>query len=231
MAAQQRATTLIIVYNFLGVRIYARRTGWHPNAQSQRHDTVVFSALYLGSNFPCHGNDATPSGRGRPSRDVQVPQSARLELIHETVHPEVLPAFLPRILHGRSIGDVRDLGAHARLDNLCQRVGGGDALEIERAGEGGERREPARERGRRFRRGRARGDRFVTRHGTAAVCVTDDENCCARKTFSLLARSDGDRGGEGKKTRERRTVFDADYGDGKCDYRKHTVIVRMDLTR
>ena len=92
---------------------------------------------------------------GSPSGDGQVPQSAHLELIHETVHPEVLPA-IPHGLHRRGIGDVRDLSTLARLDDLRQHVKCGDALEIECASE--RVRKPAHKKGCRFRLRRAQSD-------------------------------------------------------------------------
>jgi len=51
--------------------------------------------------------------------DIQILQSASLELINETVHPQVLPAAGPHFLYGRRTGNVLDLGTDARLDNLC----------------------------------------------------------------------------------------------------------------
>jgi hypothetical protein len=115
------------------------------------------------------------SGKGT-LRDVQVPQGARLELINEAVHPQVLLAARPRVLHGRSADHVLDLRAHARLDDLRQRLGLGNVLEVERPGECGERREPAREGRRRLGRRGARLHGVVACQGTAAVRVADDNN-------------------------------------------------------
>jgi hypothetical protein len=116
------------------------------------------------------------SGRGTP-RDAQIPQSASLELINETVHPQVLPAAGgPRFLHGRRTDNVLNLGADAHLDNLGQRLRSGNTLEVERSGECGERREPARERCRRFGRRGARGHGFEGCRSTAAIRVADDKN-------------------------------------------------------
>ena len=92
------------------------------------------------------------------------------------MHPQVLPAAGPRFPHGRRTGNVLDLGMDARLDNLRQRLGIGNSLEVERPGDGGERREPARERRRRFGRRGARGHGFKACRSTAAICVADDEN-------------------------------------------------------
>jgi hypothetical protein len=61
-----------------------------------------------------------------------------------------------------------------RLDDLCQRLGIGNILKVERPGDCCERREPARERRRRFRRSGAAIT--ATSHGTVVSCVTDDEN-------------------------------------------------------
>lgn len=91
------------------------------------------------------------------------------------MHPQILLAG-PRFLHGRRTGNVRDLGADARLDNLRHRFGIGNALEVERPGEGGERREPARERRRRFGRRAARGYGLEACRSTAAIRVADDKN-------------------------------------------------------
>jgi hypothetical protein len=115
------------------------------------------------------------SGGGTP-RDVQIFQSASLELINETVHPQILPAAGPRFLHGRRTGNVLDLGADARLDNLRHRFGIGNTLEAERPGECGERREPARERRRRFGRRGAGGHGFEACRSPAAIRVADDKN-------------------------------------------------------
>ena len=114
-------------------------------------------------------------GRGTP-RDAQVPQSARLELINDAVHPQVLPAARPRVLHGPSSSNVFDLRAHARLDDLRQSLGIGYILEVERPCERSERREPAREGRRRFGRGGICRHGFEARRGTAAIRVADDEN-------------------------------------------------------
>jgi hypothetical protein len=115
------------------------------------------------------------SGRGTP-RDVQILQSASLELINETVHPQVLPAAGPRFLHGRRTGNVPDLGTDARLDDFRHCLGTGNTLEVERSGERGERREPARERRLRFGRRGARGHGFEACRSTAAIRVADDKN-------------------------------------------------------
>jgi len=122
-----------------------------------------------------NGHISVSSGRGTP-RDVHVSQSASLELINKTVHPQVLSAACPRFLHGRRIDNVLDLRAHARLDNLPHRIGIGDTVEVELPGECGERREPACERCRRFGRRSARGHGFEACHGTAAIRVADDKN-------------------------------------------------------
>ena len=92
------------------------------------------------------------------------------------MHPQVLPAAGPRFLYGRRTGNVLDLGADARLDNLRQRLGIGNTLEVERPGERGERREPARERRLRFRRRGTRGHGFVACRDTGAIRVADDKN-------------------------------------------------------
>jgi hypothetical protein len=89
------------------------------------------------------------------------------------VHPQVLPAAGPRIPHGRRTGNVLDLGADARLDNLRHRLGIGNILEVERPGECGERREPARER---FGRSGAPGRGIEACRSTAAIRVADDKN-------------------------------------------------------
>ncbi len=135
-------------------------------------------------------NNVAALGRGSP-RDVQVPQFAGLELIDETVHPQVLPARRPRRLHGLRIDDVLDLRADARFGDFRQRLRLRDVLEIERGGERGERRQPARERRRRGWRGRASRDRCEARGGAATVRVTDDENY-DRGSVRRQARGKGD---------------------------------------
>jgi len=89
------------------------------------------------------------------------------------MHPQVLPAIRPRILHRRSPGNVRDLSAHALLDDLPQRLGIRRALEVERARERSERRKPARQG---LRRERASVGHLEARCCTTAVGVADDEN-------------------------------------------------------
>jgi hypothetical protein len=68
------------------------------------------------------------------------------------------------------------LSADARLDNLRQRIGFGNILEVERPGECGERREPARKRCRRFGGRGTRGHGFEACHSTATIRVADDKN-------------------------------------------------------
>ena len=119
--------------------------------------------------------DLISSGRRTP-RDAQILQGAGLEFINETVHPQVLPASGPRFLHGRRLNNVLDLSADARLDNLRQRLGTGNILEVERPGDCGERREPAREGRRRFGRRGARSHGFEACLSTAAIRVTNDQN-------------------------------------------------------
>jgi hypothetical protein len=92
------------------------------------------------------------------------------------VHPQVLPLAGPRFLHGRRTGNVLDLGADARLDNLQHCIGMGNTLEIECPGECGERREPARERRRRCGGRSARGHGLEACRSTAAIRVADDKN-------------------------------------------------------
>ena len=92
------------------------------------------------------------------------------------MHPQVLPAAAPRILHGGCTDNVLDLGTDARLDDLRQRLRFGDTLEVERPSEGDERCEPAPERCRRFGRRGARGQGFEACRGTAAPRVADDKN-------------------------------------------------------
>ena len=109
-------------------------------------------------------------------RDVQILQGASLELINETVHPQVLPAAGPRILQWSRRGNVIDLGGDARLDNLPHRLVCGKILDVERPSECGERREPALE----GRRQRGRLDAvyhgFEGRLSTPAIRVADDKN-------------------------------------------------------
>lgn len=141
---------------------------------------------FLPSHYCLPVGNVTALGR-RPLRDVQVPQSATLELIHETVHPQVLPAIRPRRLHRHRIDNILDLRAHARLNDLCQCFGLRDILEVERAGERGERRQPAQKWRRRGRWGRVSRGGFETRGSAATVGMTDDENCDgARDGFSEM---------------------------------------------
>jgi hypothetical protein len=129
----------------------------------------------------------------RPLRDAQVPQFASLELIHETVHPQVLPAIRPRRLHRHRIDNIIDLRAHARLNDLRQCFRLRDVLEVERAGERGKRRQPARKWRRRGRWGGVSRGSFETSGSAATVGMTDDENCDrARDGFSERAcKQDG----------------------------------------
>ena len=127
---------------------YARK---RPMSRAQQ---VTKYGVFLPSYYYLPVGNATVLGRG-PPRDVQVPQSASLELINETVYPQVLPAIRPRSLHRHRIDDILDLRAHARLNDLRQCFGLRDVLEVERAGERGKRRQPAGKWRRRGRRGRA----------------------------------------------------------------------------
>lgn len=137
------------------------------------NDEGIFSLLRKNGNW--RWALISSGGRGSP-RDGQVPQSARLELINDPVHPQVLPAACPSVLHGPSSSNVLDLRAHARLDDLRQRLGIGYTLEIERPCERSEWREPAREGRRRFGLGGICRHGFEARRGTSAIRVADDEN-------------------------------------------------------
>ena len=147
------------------------------------------------------------------------------------MYKQVLPAIRPRRLHRHRIDNILDLRAHARLNDLRQFFGLRDALEIECADERGKRRQPARKWRRRGRWGRVSRGRLQGRLSAATVGVTDDENCGARDGFSekVCKRDGGCWGGNAKRKRERRTVFDADMLDGICYYREYVVIVWMDL--
>ena len=107
------------------------------------------------------------------------------------MYPQVLPAIRPRSLHRLRIDNILDLRAHARLNNLRQCFGRRDVLEVERAGERGKRRQPARKWRPREQGGRASRDRLKARGSAATVSVTDDENC------------DGERDGFSKNVCER----------------------------
>jgi len=88
------------------------------------------------------------------------------------MNPQVL-LVRPCILHRRSRGDVRDLSAHALLDDLRQRLGIRRTLEVERAGERSERRNPARQW---LGRNRASVGYLEARRCTTTVGVADDKN-------------------------------------------------------
>lgn len=133
------------------------------------------TSLSLKLDFFANGNGHISSGGGT-LRDVQIPQSASLEIINETVHPQILSAASPRIPHGGRTDNVLDLGTDARLDDFRQRLRFGDTLEVERPSEGDERREPARERRRRFGRRGARGHGFEACCSTAAPRMANDKN-------------------------------------------------------
>ena len=116
----------------------------------------------------------------RPSPgDVEIPQPARLELIHEPVHPQ-LPLGLglcPRRGDGARIGDVPDLHAHALLHELQECPRTGRRAEVERARDSDERREPALEHGLDVLE--IPRDGLESGGGATAVRVADDENCPA----------------------------------------------------
>jgi hypothetical protein len=84
--------------------------------------------------------------------------------------------------------------ADSRLDDVCQHLGIGNILEVERPGDCGERRKPARERRCRFARRGACDHGNDTCRGTAAICVTDDENytlgCMREQEFSPAKNGD-----------------------------------------
>jgi len=95
------------------IGIYAQK---RPMSRAQ---PVTKYSMFLPSYYCLPVGNATALGRG-PPREIQVPQFASLELVHETVYPQVLPAIRPRSLHGLRIDNIPDLRAHARLNDLRQ---------------------------------------------------------------------------------------------------------------
>jgi hypothetical protein len=93
------------------------------------------------------------------------------------VHPQVLPAALPRLADGLRIGDVSDLLAHAGLDDPCESFIRGQLEVGDFAGDRDERGKPALENRLRPVFRRRPGDRLESRLGATALRVADDEDC------------------------------------------------------
>ena len=140
---QHAFTKLLLTTCSTPIGIYAQK---RPMSRAQ---PVTTYGVFLSSYYCLPVGNATALGRG-PLRDVQVPQFASLELIHETVYHQVLPAIRPRSLHWLRIDNILDLRAHARFNDLRQCFGLREVLEVQRAGKRGKRRQPA-------RKGRRRG--------------------------------------------------------------------------
>ena len=119
-----------------------------------------------------------PLGRGSLC-DVEILKPARLDMIHEPVHPQVLPAVGPCLTDRLQFDHVIDLRPHAILDEPREFVGGGPRGEP--LGELYERREPALEYWVDWLRRRRTSGGRKSCHGTAALRVADDENWLARR--------------------------------------------------
>ena len=125
---------------------------------------------------------------------MQIPKQASLELIHEPVHPKVLPfalpGLLPRFADGLRIGDVSDLLAHALLDDLDESLLRGQLEGDDLAGERDERGKPALEHRLRRMFRRRPGDSLDGRLGATTLGMADDEDCVGSARAADQPRSE-----------------------------------------